>query len=155
MGFATALNLLRPTLPYYIALTKYGLLRIDQHSFELDPDPKVPALAVEMAKAVFTMGASSCTESYVISRTLTEGPKVFTFDAMTCEAVVLRRRFVNPLGLYHRHRRCSGYPGGGPRRSTPYFPARATTWVKSGGPCLASTSTSSKNTSNPGGEMMT
>jgi hypothetical protein len=87
MSFATALNILRPTLPYYIALTKYGLLRIDQHSFEFDRNPRAPALAVEMAKAVFTMGASSCTESYVMSRTLAEGPKVFTFDALTCEAL--------------------------------------------------------------------
>ena len=101
MSFACALTILRPTLPYYIALTKYGLLRIDQHSFEFDRNPRAPALAVEMAKAVFTMGASSCTESYVMSRTLTEGPKVFTFDAMTCEAVVLRRRFVSPIQLNH------------------------------------------------------
>ena len=101
MGFATALNLLRPTLPYYIALTKYGLLRITKDCFEFDQHPAAPPIALEMAKAVFTMGASSCTESYVMSRTLTEGPKVFTFDAMTCEAVVLRRRFVSSLQLYH------------------------------------------------------
>jgi hypothetical protein len=41
-----------------------------------------------MAKALFTMGASSCTESYVMSRTLAEGPKLFAFsDALTCEAL--------------------------------------------------------------------
>src|SRR6267143_4401406 len=40
-----------------------------------------------MAKAVFAMGASSCTESYVMSRMLAEGPKVFTFDSLTCEAL--------------------------------------------------------------------
>jgi hypothetical protein len=40
-----------------------------------------------MAKAVFGLGASSCTESFVMSRTLAEGPKVFTFDALTCEAL--------------------------------------------------------------------
>ena len=40
-----------------------------------------------MARAVFAMGASSCTESYVMSRTLAEGPKVFAFDALTCEAL--------------------------------------------------------------------
>ena len=40
-----------------------------------------------MAKAVFTMGASSCIESYVMSRMLAEGPKVFAFDALTCEAL--------------------------------------------------------------------
>jgi hypothetical protein len=33
------------------------------------------------------MGASACTETYVMSRTLAEGPKVFTFDALTCEAL--------------------------------------------------------------------
>ena len=28
MSFASALNALRPTLPCYVALTKYGLLRV-------------------------------------------------------------------------------------------------------------------------------
>jgi hypothetical protein len=88
MSFANALNVLRPTLPYYVALTKYGLLRITKDSFEFDPNPAAPPIALEMAKAVFTLGASSCTESYVMSRTLAEGPKVFAFsDALTCEAL--------------------------------------------------------------------
>jgi hypothetical protein len=87
MSFASALSVLRPTLPYYVALTKYGLLRITDHSFQFDPNPAAPPIALEMAKAVFTMGASSCTESYVMSRTLSEGPKVFAFDALTCEAL--------------------------------------------------------------------
>src|SRR5262245_15922116 len=87
MSFASALNVLRPTLPCYVALTEYGLLRITKDSFEFDPNPAAPPLALEMAKAVFTLGASSCTESYVMSRTLAEGPKVFAFDALTCEAL--------------------------------------------------------------------
>src|SRR5262249_22452741 len=87
MSFANALNGLRPTLPYYVALTKYGLLRITKDSFEFDPNPAAPPVALEMARAVFTLGASSCTESYVTSRTLAEGPKVFAFDALTCEAL--------------------------------------------------------------------
>src|SRR5579871_4896153 len=88
MSFASALNILQPTLPYYLALTRYGLLRINQHSVEFDPNPKAPALAIEMAKTVFMMGGSSCTESFVMSRTLAEGPKVFAFsDALTCEAL--------------------------------------------------------------------
>jgi hypothetical protein len=88
MSFANALSALRPTLPYYIALTKYGLLHITKNSFEFTPHPAAPPIALEMAKAVFTMGASSCTESYVMSRTLAEGPKVFAFsDALTCEAL--------------------------------------------------------------------
>jgi hypothetical protein len=33
------------------------------------------------------MGASSCIESYLMSRMLSEGPKVFAFDALTCEAL--------------------------------------------------------------------
>src|ERR1700682_865550 len=33
------------------------------------------------------MGASSCIESYVMSRMLSEGPEVFAFDALTCEAL--------------------------------------------------------------------
>jgi hypothetical protein len=87
MSFAGALEVLRPTLPYYLTLTKYSLLRITKESFEFDPNPAAPPIALEMAKAVFTMGASSCTESYVMSRTLAEGPKVFAFDALTCEAL--------------------------------------------------------------------
>ena len=88
MIFASALNILRPTLPYYLALVKYGLLRLTRDSFEFFPNPAAPPLAVEMARTVFTMGASSCTEAYVTSRTLAEGPKVFAFsDALTCEAL--------------------------------------------------------------------
>jgi hypothetical protein len=87
MSFASALNALRPTLSYYVALTKYGLLRVTKDCFEFDPNPAAPPLALEMARAVFTLGASSCTESYVMSRTLAEGPKVFAFDALTCEAL--------------------------------------------------------------------
>ena len=56
MSFANALSILRPTLPYYVALTKYGLLRITKDCFEFDPSPAAPPMAVEMAKAVFTMG---------------------------------------------------------------------------------------------------
>src|SRR5439155_10347019 len=87
MSLASALNVLRPTLPYYVARKEYGLLRITTSRFEFHPHPKAPLLAAEMAKAVFTMGASSCIESYVMSRMLSEGRKVFTFDALTCEAL--------------------------------------------------------------------
>ncbi len=88
MSFASALNLLRPTLPFYVALTKHGLLRLNRNACEFYPDPAAPQIAVEMARTIFTMGASSCTESYVTNRTLAEGPKVFTFsDALTCEAL--------------------------------------------------------------------
>jgi hypothetical protein len=77
MSFASALNILRPTLPAYVALTKYDLLHLDASTF---PHPKAPPLALEMAKVVFTMGASSCIECFVMSRTLAEGPKVFAFS---------------------------------------------------------------------------
>ena len=87
MSFANALNVLLPTLPYYLALTRHGLLRITTDRFEFHPSPAAPPLAVEMAAGVFTLGASSCIESYVMSRTLAEGPKVFAFDALTCEAL--------------------------------------------------------------------
>jgi hypothetical protein len=66
MSFANALNIQRRTLPYYLALTKYGLLRITKDCFEFEANPAAPPIALEMAKAVFTMGASSCTESFVI-----------------------------------------------------------------------------------------
>jgi hypothetical protein len=87
MSLASAMNVLRPTLPYYVALTRYGLLRINDHSFECHLHPAAPPLALEMAKAVFTMGASSCVESYVMSRMLSEGAKVFAFDTLTCEVL--------------------------------------------------------------------
>jgi len=87
MSLANALNLLRPTLPYYLALAKYDLLHLDANTFEYLPHPAAPPLASEMAKTVFTMGASACIESYAMSRMLSEGPKVFAFDALTCEAL--------------------------------------------------------------------
>jgi hypothetical protein len=87
MSLASALSVLRPTLPYYIALAKYGLLRLNRAAFEYHPHPAAPRIAVEMARTVLALGASSCTESYVMSRTLSEGPKVFAFDALTCEAL--------------------------------------------------------------------
>jgi hypothetical protein len=34
MSFANALNILRPTLPYYLALTKFRLLHIEKDRFE-------------------------------------------------------------------------------------------------------------------------
>ncbi len=87
MSLASALNILRPSLPYYLALARYGLLRISRDAFEFCPDPAAPPLAVEMARTVFALGASACTESYVMSRTLADGPKVFAFDALACEAL--------------------------------------------------------------------
>jgi hypothetical protein len=87
MSFATTLDALRPTLPYYLALTKYRLLRISRDNFEFHPDAAAPPLAVAMVQAAFSMGASTCIESFVTSRTLAEGPKVFAFNALTCEAL--------------------------------------------------------------------
>src|SRR6202163_6266 len=58
-----------------------------RQDFEYRPRPAAPPLASEMAKTVFTMGASACIESYAMSRMLSEGPKVFAFDALTCEAL--------------------------------------------------------------------
>jgi hypothetical protein len=87
MSFATAWNALRPDLPCYLALAKYGLLRLNQDTFEYHPDPAAPPLAARVAAPVFSLGSSACTESYVLSRTLAEGPKVFPFDALTCEAL--------------------------------------------------------------------
>jgi len=87
MSFTTTLDVLRPTLPCYLALARHRLLRLSRDNFELHPNPAAPPLATAMAQAVFAMGASTCVESYVMSRTLDEGPKVFAFNALTCEAV--------------------------------------------------------------------
>jgi hypothetical protein len=82
MSFASALSVLRPTLPYYVALVKYALLCITKDSFEFFPNPAAPPVPVEMARAVLAMGASTCTDSHVMSRSLAEGPKVFAFDPL-------------------------------------------------------------------------
>jgi hypothetical protein len=66
MSFAGAFTILRPTLPYYVALTKYGLLRLNANTFEFRPHPAAPPFVMDMAKAVFTLGASSCIESFVV-----------------------------------------------------------------------------------------
>ena len=87
MSFAGALSILRPTLPYYLALTRHGLLRLKTDGFELHPSLAAPPLALEMARTMFALGASSCIEGYVTSRMLAEGPKIFAFDALTCEAL--------------------------------------------------------------------
>jgi len=87
MSFANALSILRPTLPYYLAVKKFDLLHITPNSFEFRPHPAAPALAIQMVQTVLAMGASSCIETLVMSRTLAEGPEVFTFDALTCEAL--------------------------------------------------------------------
>jgi hypothetical protein len=97
MSLASALNVLRPTLPYYLALTKYKLLRLDAHTFQFHPHAAAPPIALEMAKTVFTQGASSCIESYVMSRMLSDGPKVFAFDALTCEGLENFDLSVRPL----------------------------------------------------------
>lgn len=87
MSFAGALNVLRPSLPHYLALARHQLLRLTPTAFEFHPSPAAPPLALDMARTVFTLGASACVESYVMSRTLAEGPRVFAFDALTCEAL--------------------------------------------------------------------
>ena len=48
MSFASALNILRPTLPYYHAITQYGLLRITKERFEYHHHPAAPLIALEM-----------------------------------------------------------------------------------------------------------
>ena len=87
MSFASALNILHRALPYHLALAKYDLLHITRNTFEFRPHPAAPPIALELAATCFAMGASSCIESFVMSRTLAEGPKVFSFDALTCEAL--------------------------------------------------------------------
>jgi hypothetical protein len=87
MSLASALNVLRPTLPYYVAVAKYHLLRLDANTFEFHAHPAAPPMALQMASTVIALGASACIESYVVSRTLAEGPKVFAFDALICEAL--------------------------------------------------------------------
>ena len=70
MSFASALNILHRALPYHLALAKYDLLHITRNSFELRPHPAAPPIALELAATCFAMGASSCIESFVMSRTL-------------------------------------------------------------------------------------
>ena len=76
MSLVNALNLLRPSLPYYLAVAKYDLLHIGKNNFEYRPNSAAPLLALEMVQAVMQMGASTCIESFVMSRMLAEGPKI-------------------------------------------------------------------------------
>jgi len=39
MSLASALNILRPTLPYYLALAKYDLLHLVANTVEFQPRP--------------------------------------------------------------------------------------------------------------------
>jgi hypothetical protein len=87
MTLASTLTVLRPTLASYVQLTKFDLIQCQRNNFGLNLNPKAPPLAQEMAKAMFLMGASSVIEGYTMSKMLAEGPKVFTFDALTCEAL--------------------------------------------------------------------
>ena len=87
MTLASTLASFRATLPSYVNLTKYGLIQSGRDNFQLVLNPKAPVMAQEMAKAMFGMGASSVIEGYTMSKMLSEGPKVFTFDALTCEAL--------------------------------------------------------------------
>jgi hypothetical protein len=45
MSLATALNVLRPTLPYSLALTMYDLLHQDANPFEFRPHTPTPTNA--------------------------------------------------------------------------------------------------------------
>ncbi len=87
MSLASTLNFFRPTLPSYVNLTKYDLIQVLPDNFHLNLNPKAPVLAQEMAKTMFAMGASSVIEGYTMSKMLAAGPKVFSFDALTCEAL--------------------------------------------------------------------
>jgi hypothetical protein len=42
MSFASALNILQPTLPYYLAVKQFDLLRITPHRFEFHPHSAAP-----------------------------------------------------------------------------------------------------------------
>ena len=44
MSLINALNLLRPSLPYYMAVSKYDLLHLGKNSFEYRPNRAAPSL---------------------------------------------------------------------------------------------------------------
>jgi hypothetical protein len=51
MSLATALNILRPTLPCYVALAKYELLHLDGNTFEFRPHLPAPPLSLTSSDA--------------------------------------------------------------------------------------------------------
>ena len=125
MSFANALSLLRPTLPYYLALTKYGLLRLTEHSFEFHPHPAAPPLALEMAKAVFMLGASSCIESYATSRMLAEGPALPDAGAARDSLVHITENWLGGVPRWPPRRTgCPGRGGEAPDTLSSPGPAR-------------------------------
>jgi len=87
MSLSSTLALLRPALPSYVHLTQYHLIVCQRDTFQFNLESKAPPLAQEMAQAMFALGASSVIEGYTMSRMLADGPKVFSFDALTCEAL--------------------------------------------------------------------
>ena len=84
MSFANALNILRPTLPYYVALTKHGLLRLTRDRFEFHPHPAAPPFALEMAQAVaqrvLTMHTVGEIRGYLTRKTRQICPNVAFLD---------------------------------------------------------------------------
>jgi hypothetical protein len=87
VSLASTLTFLRPALASYIHLTRFNLIQCQPDKFGLNLNPQAPLLAQEMAQAMFLMGASSVIEGYTMSKMLAAGPKVFAFDALTCEAL--------------------------------------------------------------------
>jgi hypothetical protein len=59
MSLASTLTLLRPTLSAYINLTKFGLIQCSRDNFQLELNPKAPALARDMATTMFAMGPAA------------------------------------------------------------------------------------------------
>ncbi len=61
MNLASALNILRPTLPYYLALTKYNLPHLDANTVEFAPHPAALPIALVMPSASPDMPALALT----------------------------------------------------------------------------------------------
>jgi hypothetical protein len=51
LSLASALNVLRSTLPYYLVLTKYNLLHLDATTFEFRPCLPALLIALELPSA--------------------------------------------------------------------------------------------------------
>jgi hypothetical protein len=87
MSFASYINYNQPCLPFLMRLGRYwSLIPKDDQFIWLWPATG-PRIAPETVERFFSQPATACLAQYNVGRALAEGPKVFSFDALTCEAL--------------------------------------------------------------------
>jgi hypothetical protein len=83
MSFAGYVNFVRPVLPDLLDAARFGLLDYT----EVVDDPAAPSGARNYARRLAGAEPAQVASCWLQARTFFEGPKVFAFDALTCEAL--------------------------------------------------------------------